>query len=520
MRRILFLTRGFVTDEDQLLFINPVQWYLQLRHRESQSRDQYQWLDPILYFMDRDAVWQDLVTLDPDILCISVYAWNRADIYDIAQRYRQHRPDAVIVAGGPDIDAHKNLSFFQQHGFIDYAIYGDGEEIMSNLLDHLAGITAELFNLVENRAGATEVHPHRIFRDAALMSQSPYLTFRDSIQRVSQHLRRIYPGYQQAMVWETVKGCPYRCSYCDWSAGLHNKVRSWKNNAFQELDLFSELGFDFIEWTNPNYGLMPQDLDIAKYWANLGQHGQHVPRAFTWNFAKVDKTRSIEIFDLFIKAGLIDFLKFDLQDADKQVLDLNDRPEQPLAELIPLMENVTQRYPQLLSHRRSRINYILALPGQTLQHVQRNIDLAFDLGLRPNHFALQLVPNSPAFEPLFRRLHGLETRDLVSLTQQFGSAIVPGQTTRNTVNLDTVIRTRYMSTTAWVQCLLMDLYIKKSWGRTDIDVMRRWLRDHQQQLSNMAQAITDANQDSREFIFGIPGDQGWQPIDFGTDYEL
>jgi putative methyltransferase len=521
MLSVQFLTRGFLTDEDQLLFLNPVQWYLQLRHHlHSESRLQYNWLDPVLYFRD-PAHAVDLVSSSkPDVLCISVYAWNRNDIYEAARVYKNINPECLIIAGGADIDAHKNSAYFQQYPFVDFAVYGDGEEIFSNILDHIAGHTVEFYNVVVNELGNTKVHPHRVFRDKELMSRSPYLEFRDQIARVSTNLRRDYPGYKQCMVWETVKGCPYRCSYCDWSAGLHNKVRSWHSNTVSELEMFSDLGFEYVEWTNPNYGLMREDIDIAKSWAQLRDENRHVPRCFSWNFAKLDKTQSIKIFDLFVKAGIIDFLKFDLQDADNDVLVMNQRPEQPMDELLPLMRSVTKQYPELLDHRRSRINYILALPGQTIDHFHRNIDIAVELGLRPNHFALQLVPNSPAFDPFFRRTHGLQTKNLVTMTQQFASAFVPGQTAKNIINLDTVINTRYLTTHEWTYCMLVDLYLKRTWTHETRWTVRNNITTHQDYFWQLAKDICLANQDPHYFIFGKPEGSQWKEIDFKEIYEF
>ena len=122
------VSKGFVTDEDRLMFLNPIQWFLQLKHQSTgQSKDRYEWLLPVLYFENTQTVLNQIVTASPDVLVLSVYAWNREALNEIADNYKKHRPDSIVIVGGPDIDAHKNKKFFEKHPYVDYAIYGDGE---------------------------------------------------------------------------------------------------------------------------------------------------------------------------------------------------------------------------------------------------------------------------------------------------------------------------------------------------------------------------------------------------------
>lgn len=512
------VSKGFVTDDDHpLMFISPIQWFLQLKHQSaSQSIDLYDWLLPVLYFEEDDTVLDKILKASPDILVLSVYAWNRESLTNIAKNYKKHRPECTVIFGGPDVDAHKNKNYFKTHPFVDYAIYGDGEEIFSDLLDKLAGFEVNEFcNLVEPGDGTPIVHTHKVFKDKGILSQSPYLTFSKELEEISKQLREEYPGINQCIVWETVKGCPYKCSYCDWSAGLHNKVRSWQDNAFEELELFSRLKFEFIEWTNPNYGLMKEDVAIATAWAQLYHDGKWCPKAFSWNFAKLDKRKSLEIFRLFVDAEIVSFLKFDVQDADMDVLKLNARPEQPMEELLPLMKKVAAEYPDLVRHERSRINYILGLPGQSFQSFIDNLNQSFDVGLRPNHFALQLVPNSPAGDPLFKSLHKLKTCTLITISKQFATAHTSEQfETKNGQQFDAVIRTKYLNTHEWTTCMLMDLYIKSRWYKTPAKQLQSQVLSNIDYFKSMADLIVKHNTSDDVFILGNPVDTNWIPIKF------
>ena len=55
----------------------------------------------------------------------------------------------------------------------------------------------------------------------------PYLVFtgETNIQQFIEILKIFRSKVKELLVnWETDRGCPFGCSFCDWSAGLHHKV--------------------------------------------------------------------------------------------------------------------------------------------------------------------------------------------------------------------------------------------------------------------------------------------------------
>lgn len=411
-------------------FFSFINYFLRLHHElKSVSAGSYNWLPPESLLIGPEQV-PDEQFLDSictllenekvDVLAVSVYVWNKIYFKLICTEVKKRLPHITIIAGGPELDAHKDKEFFVKNPYYDYVIYGDGEKAFTNLLDHLAGFDVPLINVVDN---AGTVYPHEVFNDKSTLKESPYLKYKDEIKVVLDKFRNGYIekfGRRPTMigVWETTKGCPYACSFCDWSSGLHNKVRFWGNKTEvisnserptfeKELDLFADLKFDMIQWSNPNVGLTPQDVEIVDYWCNLKARNPDTPLSFILQLSKVKKDISHQLYKKMIKAGLENRLKFDVQDLDPKVIENLDRPEIPWSEHKVMIREFIDEFPEIAGNFKSKINYIWGLPGQTLSHYDYNLVETTELGFQTHYFYFEMLPNSPAADPEYIKKHNL-----------------------------------------------------------------------------------------------------------------
>lgn len=418
----------YFSDVQNSRFVSFVNYFLRL-HYETRSLDnkQYNWLWPEILLVGPEAgegitpdLLDDICTRleqeKVDILGVSVYVWNRVYFNQVCREVKKRLPHITIIGGGPELDAHKNSDFFQKHPWYDYVVYGDGEKSFTNLLDHLAGLPVELVNVVSSDG---TIYPHEVFNDKETLKDSPYLKYKDEITQVIQKYRndtfnRYKRGQSLIAIWETVKGCPYACSFCDWSSGLHNKVRFWgievvkdstepkpRPNYQLELEFFAELKFHMIQWSNPNVGLTPKDEEIIDYWCDLKKRNPDTPYSFILQLSKVKKETAHRLFKKMIAAGLEKKLKFDLQDLDPVVIDNLDRPEIPWAEHKEMIKEFVREFPVQLGYFKSKINFMWGLPGQTHQHFDYNLREATDIGFRANYFYFEMLPNSPANTPAY-----------------------------------------------------------------------------------------------------------------------
>ena len=164
----------------------------------------------------------------PKIIAFSCYLWNTDLSLHLAQLVKRLLPEAFIVFGGPD-SGPRAAELLESHPQVDGVVDGDGEipflhllrEFLSGSLPDLASVPA-----LSHRA-ATGI--------TANASPSEKLDL-SRLRGVCADL----PGVLQQGNWgwryvpyETLRGCPYSCSYCMYGKTKMNEKDT--NVAVKEL---------------------------------------------------------------------------------------------------------------------------------------------------------------------------------------------------------------------------------------------------------------------------------------------
>ena len=65
-------------------------------------------------------------------------------------------------------------------------------------------------------------------------------------------------------LWETNRGCPFQCTFCDWGSATAAKVTKFGiERLYAELDWFARNKIEYIFCCDANFGIQKRDVEIA-----------------------------------------------------------------------------------------------------------------------------------------------------------------------------------------------------------------------------------------------------------------
>lgn len=332
----------------------------------------------------------------------STYVWNIRISLEIARQIKQDRPDTIIVFGGMQVPNNVE-PFLRDNPFIDIACHGEGEIPFLNILKYCTtgnwenvpsiSYINEHNNLIQNP---------RCERISDLNTiPSPYL------DGVFDPLIQAYPDEQWIVLWETNRGCPFSCSYCDWGAATHAKVYTYDlERIFEEINWFSDRKIEFIYCCDANFGILKRDSEIVQYVAdNKKKYGY--PKALSVQNTKNSTERSYKIQKILSDAGLNKGVTLSLQSMNRETLKSVNR------------QNISIHVFQELQHKFTSDNVetytdiILALPEETYGTFKEGVSSVIENGQhnRIQFNNLSLLPNAEMDDPQYQKKYDFVIRE-------------------------------------------------------------------------------------------------------------
>jgi len=157
--------------------------------------------------------------LGVDVLFVSTYVWNMRISLEIAKRLKNEKSEMVIVFGGPQVPERDN-TFLRTYPFIDIACHGEGEHSALEILEKFERKDWPSVPSISFIDGNGEVVTNPKGGRMKELSQfpSPYL------EGIFEPLMKANPNEHWIALWETNRGCPFACTFCDWGSAVASKV--------------------------------------------------------------------------------------------------------------------------------------------------------------------------------------------------------------------------------------------------------------------------------------------------------
>ncbi len=346
--------------------------------------------------------------IDPVVVGIACYIWNVEGSLKLARLVKERFPNTKIVLGGFSIPKeHDRVSaFFKKNSFVDILVHGEGEVIFANLLRRLAqgedfycvnGIT---FQTPDVLAGfvTTPPEPRIVNLDEI---PSPFLNglFDTIMDR--------YGASITGALWETNRGCPYSCTFCDWGGADVNKVKKYDMDRLRaELDWISRKNFFYMFVSDANFGIfLERDMEIAGWIADNCQtlgSPQHV----VTNWAKNKHKQVVAIADRLASGGVASNITLAVQSYHAPTLKAIKRKNIKHTDMLNLKSAFHDR------NLPTYMEIILGLPEETLESFVRGLNQALTPRLSDRFFVYicQLLENTELASAASREKYEIQSR--------------------------------------------------------------------------------------------------------------
>lgn len=335
-----------------------------------------------------------------DVILFSTYVWNIRISLEVARQVKLRFPHTVIAFGGPQVP-NRISDFMLQYPYVDIACHGEGEEIFVRILENLSyenwrNIPSITFR---DEEGAL-VHTPKIERIKDLDTvPSPYLT------NVFERLLAANPDERWIAIWETNRGCPFACTFCDWGSAVASKVHQFDVQRLEkEIEWFADRQIQYVFCADANFGILPRDIDIAQYAADT-KRKRGYPHALSVQNTKNATERAYKVQTILAEAGLNKGVAISLQSVDPGTLRAIKR------------DNISSKSYEELQRRFTRDNVetysdmILALPGETYDSFSDGVASLIEGGQhnRIQFNNLSILPNAEMGDPEYQEKYGMET---------------------------------------------------------------------------------------------------------------
>jgi putative methyltransferase len=365
--------------------------------KDPEIRENYRNAGFVFIRKDPDEIVAEMV--EPDAVAFSCYVWNWEMNVEVARRVKARFPKCLIIFGVPQVPS-RMAGFFESYPFIDVVVHGEGEHTFVEVLRRrLRGGEEDIEGASVNRGPGTGVDwkPRARIKDINVIP-SPYL------EGLFDDLLSLPYAFQP--IWETNRGCPYHCTYCDWGSLTFSKVSLFEMDRLnKEIDWFGDKKIDFVFGADANFGILERDLQLAKTLAEKKAATGGWPGKYRVSFAKNSTNRVVQIAEFLHSQKMDKGITLSVQSMDEDTLKTVKRTNLKIESLARFVREYQSKgiptYTEL----------ILGLPGETYETFKAGVDQLLEAGVHDSLaiYNCTVLPNSELNAPEYREKHAIKT---------------------------------------------------------------------------------------------------------------
>lgn len=338
------------------------------------------------------------------IFLMSDYIWTVEANNEFISKVRKTHPASVFIRGGPSSPKYERDARRQLTGVSDTVLVrGEGEISVSEVLAAL---------LVKDEVRITE-KLSQIGGIAFWDSEHGNLVFTPDRPRIKDLEEIISPfasgeweaigeeNWPHIVAIETNRGCPYKCTFCDWGSATQTPVRKFDlDRVKRDFNVAAGIG-QAVYVADANFGMFERDVEIAQAIGDAKREGGKFD-VLMFTPAKNTIKHLAAILRIFAEANLEFEAAVSFQSLDKEVLSAvnrsnirSDKAIEYASQLRSLGLTVTGEL-------------MLGLPRQSIDNCESDLQFLFDHDIVPRIWPTVMLPNSPMNSPEYRERWGIE----------------------------------------------------------------------------------------------------------------
>lgn len=288
--------------------------------------------------------------IDPDIVGFSNYAWNGNYNLALSKLIKERYPDCTIIFGGPETPDNCD-EWFKKEDHIDILVHQEGERAFTDILSG-----KELSEI-----------PNISFSDGnkVLTNQSVRLPQLDDVP--SPYLVGLFDnldheGYVLNAIIETDRGCPFKCTFCDWGGVTFSKVKRFNlEKIFGEIEWAGKNKVEMIQSADANFGIFKERAELIADQLVKTKAKYGYPKKFDTSWAKNSNETVLDIAGKLKSAEMGSRFDLSVQSLNSEVQKNIERSNLGINKFEELVGLARKK--QLVA----TVELILVLPGETYE---------------------------------------------------------------------------------------------------------------------------------------------------------